>query len=204
MQSSTENDVVSRAFIAFGANLAGEAGPPEDAVPAAMAALARRTDTRMTASRLFRTPAFPPGAGPDFVNAAVSMSWGGTAEALLAVLHEVEAAFGRTRTARWEARLMDLDLIALGRTVVPDMATQAHWSALLPERAAQETPDRLILPHPRMAERSFVLAPLADVAPGWRHPVSGRSVAEMLAARPAGERGAIRPMGMPAGFDPPA
>jgi 2-amino-4-hydroxy-6-hydroxymethyldihydropteridine diphosphokinase len=204
VQSSTENDVVSRAFIAFGANLAGEAGPPEDAVPAAMAALARRTDTRMTASRLFRTPAFPPGAGPDFVNAAVSMSWGGTAEALLAVLHEVEAAFGRTRTARWEARLMDLDLIALGRTVVPDMATQAHWSALLPERAAQETPDRLILPHPRMAERSFVLAPLADVAPGWRHPVSGRSVAEMLAARPAGERGAIRPMGMPAGFDPPA
>ena len=204
MQSSTKNDVVSRALIAFGANLASAAGPPEDTVPAAMAALARRTGTRMAASRLFRTPAFPPGSGPDFVNAATTMWWGGTAEALLALLHEVEAAFGRTRMARWEARLMDLDLIALGHRVVPDAATQARWSALLPERAAQETPDRLILPHPRMAERSFVLAPLADVAPGWCHPVSGLSVAQMLAARPAEERGAIRPLGMPAGFNPPA
>jgi 2-amino-4-hydroxy-6-hydroxymethyldihydropteridine diphosphokinase len=189
-------------LIAFGANLPSEGRPPEATVPAAMADLADRAGIPIVASRLFRTPAFPPGAGPDFVNSAAMIDWRESAEALLAMLHEVEAAFGRTRMARWEARLMDLDLIALGRTVLPDMATHAHWSALAPERAAQETPGRLIVPHPRMAERGFVLAPLADIAPDWRHPVSGLTVMEMLAARPAEERGAIRPIGAPGDFYP--
>jgi len=55
-------------------------------------------------------------------------------------------------------------------------------------------PPRLILPHPRMHERAFVLAPLADVAPGWRHPLTGRTVAEMLAALPETDRAAMQPL----------
>jgi 2-amino-4-hydroxy-6-hydroxymethyldihydropteridine diphosphokinase len=88
---------------------------------------------------------------------------------------------------------MDLDLIALGDAVLPDPATQADWAALPPGRAAVETPSELILPHPRLAERSFVLVPLAEIAPDWRHPVTGRDVAQMLADRPADERSKIRP-----------
>lgn len=156
--------------------------------------LTERTGARVQASRLYRTPAFPPGSGPDFVNAAAALDWTGSPEDLLAILHGIETDFGRTRSTRWEARKMDLDLIALGDRVLPDAATQQAWAGLTPERAAVETPTQLILPHPRMAERSFVLVPLAEIAPDWRHPLTGDSVAEMLAARPGAERAEIWPI----------
>jgi 2-amino-4-hydroxy-6-hydroxymethyldihydropteridine diphosphokinase len=184
---------MKRAFVALGANLPNGDQPPQAAVAAAIAMLAEKTGGSVRASTLYTTPAFPPGAGPDFVNAVVAFDWDSTAEALLSLLHRIEAAFGRTRSARWEARLMDLDLIALGDAVLPDPATQADWAALPPGRAAVETPSELILPHPRLAERSFVLVPLAEIAPDWRHPVTGRDVAQMLADRPADERSKIRP-----------
>ncbi|MBF9057814.1 2-amino-4-hydroxy-6-hydroxymethyldihydropteridine diphosphokinase [Rhodobacterales bacterium HKCCSP123] len=185
---------MSRAFIAFGANLPRDGHAPEVAVADAIAALGKVTGCPVTPSRLYRTPAFPPGSGPDFVNAVVALDWRDTPEALLSLLHKVEAAFGRTRTARWEARLMDLDLIALDDRVCPDAATQARWAALSPERAAVEAPGELILPHPRLAERSFVLVPLAEIAPDWRHPVTGHDVLQMLGDRPAEERAEIRPI----------
>jgi len=185
---------MSRALVALGANLPHDGQPPEVAVAAAITVLAEQTGQTVQASRLYRTPAFPPGAGPEFVNAAVALDWEGTPETLLALLHEIEASFGRTREARWEARLMDLDLIALADSVMPDVQTQSCWAALPSDRAAVEIPQQLILPHPRLADRSFVLVPLADVAPDWRHPVTGRSVMQMLGDRPPEERAAIRAM----------
>jgi len=128
------------------------------------------------------------------VNAALVIPWADSPEALLDLLHEIEEAFGRTRTARWEARVLDLDLIALGQAVRPDAETQAQWRALPLDRAAQETPGTLILPHPRLQERAFVLVPLADVAPDWRHPLTGESVREMLEALPAEDLAEIRPI----------
>lgn len=86
---------------------------------------------------------------------------------------------------------MDIDLIALGTQVHPDAQTQQNWVEMPIDHAAVQTPDQLILPHPRMAERSFVLVPLADVAPDWCHPLTGLSVVQMLAARPAAERSSV-------------
>jgi 2-amino-4-hydroxy-6-hydroxymethyldihydropteridine diphosphokinase len=82
----------------------------------------------------------------------------------------------------------------MGDLVLPDAATQARWRGL--DAAAQRSlaPDRLILPHPRMQERAFVLVPLADVAPGWRHPVLGYSVEEMLGALPEAARTEVVPL----------
>ena len=79
---------------------------------------------------------------------------------LLAKLHEIEAGFGRVRHRANDARVLDLDLLAY------------HDRASAPG----ESP---ILPHPRLAERAFVVLPLAEVAPDWRHPVSGLSAAEL-------------------------
>lgn len=156
--------------------------------------LAEAAGAAVTRSRLWRTPAFPPGAGPDFVNAAAALDWNGTPDALLDLLHRIETEFGRTRTARWEARIMDLDLIALGDAVLPDTATFRYWAGLPSQEAATRTPSQLILPHPRMAERGFVLAPLADVAPGWRHPVTGLTVLEMRDALPSGALEGVVPL----------
>ena len=99
---------------------------------------------------------------PDYVN-GVALLEGAAPDpaAMLAALQGIEAAFGRIRPYRDAPRTLDLDLLAMDGTV-------------------REAPDP-ILPHPRLHLRAFVLAPLRDVAPGWRHPVLGRDAAAMLA-----------------------
>ena len=188
---SVEKRAAERALLAFGGNLAHSGQLPQEILQTAASMLGARLAAPLEMSRLYRTPAFPEGSGPDFVNAAATVAWHGSAAALLAILHEIEAALGRTRRTRWEARVMDIDLIALGAEVWPDAQTQQGWADLSVEHAAHQAPDQLILPHPRMAERSFVLVPLADVAPNWCHPLTGLSVAQMLAARPAAERASV-------------
>nr|WP_245904311.1 2-amino-4-hydroxy-6-hydroxymethyldihydropteridine diphosphokinase [Roseicyclus mahoneyensis] len=188
--------------MALGANLPGDRSTPDRTLTKALCLLAANAIGGVWASRLFSTPAMPTGSGPDYLNAAASFRWSGTPEALLSLLHGIEADLGRTRDGRWTARIIDLDLIALDDAVCPDRAVQAHWAAMPLERASVEVPDRLILPHPRMAERSFVLVPLADVAPDWRHPVNRLSVAQMLAARPAPERAGIVAVPWPDGDAP--
>ena len=182
------------ALIALGGNGSAEIGQVREVIVAAaarVAALSQDPDA-VRLSRLYRTPAFPAGAGPDFVNAAMAMPWSRGPQALLALLHAIEAEAGRRRILRWGARVLDLDLIALGPTVAPDAAAQDHWRDLPPEAQREVAPEGLVLPHPRMQDRSFVLVPLADVAPDWVHPRLGLSVAGMLALRPAEERSEVK------------
>lgn len=197
MQPKRNTQPPALALIALGANLNTDTDSPAQTLKKSLLRLAEKGVSDIKTSRLFRTPAFPAGSGPDYANAAAGFRWSDTPEALLALLHEVETELGRVRAERWGARVIDLDLVALGDMLRPDAPTQAHWAALPPERAAQELPDRLILPHPRLAERSFVLVPLADIAPDWRHPATGLDIATMLAARPAAERAEITPIPWP-------
>lgn len=148
----------------------------------------------LAVSRLFRTPCFPPGAGPDYVNAAASAVWRRSASAALQCLHKIEAEFGRARAQRWGMRTLDLDLLALGQTIAPNLQGWRDWADLAPTQQQQVAPDHLILPHPRLAERAFVLVPLADVAADWVHPVTGNSVAQMCAALPAHDLAQIVPV----------
>lgn len=167
---------------------------PREILPDSLSVLDQRGLHLRATSRLFRTPCFPPGAGPDYVNAAAVLETDLSPRDVLALLHNVEAEFGRERVQRWGSRVLDLDLLAVGDAVLPDRDTHDRWRALTPEAQLTETPDDLILPHPRMHERGFVLLPLNDVAPDWRHPVLGRTVSEMCAALPAAATEGIWPL----------
>jgi 2-amino-4-hydroxy-6-hydroxymethyldihydropteridine diphosphokinase len=181
-------------LIALGSNLPGRAGGPQAVLEAALEALEARGLRVLARSRWYRTPAVPAGSGPDFVNGAARVSDDMPPRAAMEVLHAVEAALGRERPARWAPRVCDLDLLADGDAVLPDRATVAEWIALDPAERMARAPAGLVLPHPRLHERAFVLAPLAEITPDWVHPVLGLSVRGMLADLPAAARAGIAPL----------
>ena len=153
---------MSAAFVALGANLAGRHASPAEAVEAGIRAI-DSPSLRVTArSRLYRSVAWPDPDDPEFVNAVVALETGLSPGELLTRLHEIEAAFGRVRREMNAPRPLDLDIIDYDGMV----------------SASGEAP---VLPHPRLAERAFVLQPLAEVAPDWRHPMTHMPIAELIA-----------------------
>jgi len=141
-----------RAFIGLGANL----GEPETQVRRAIAVLGTLPRTRfLAASSLYRSAPVGVGEQPDFVNAVAEVETTLTARELLDELLATEARFGRERPSPGAPRTLDLDLLLYGERVIAESG--------------------LIVPHPRMHERAFVLAPLAEIAPDIAIPGKGRA-----------------------------
>ncbi|MDB5397647.1 MAG: 2-amino-4-hydroxy-6-hydroxymethyldihydropteridine pyrophosphokinae [Rhodospirillales bacterium] len=152
-------------FIALGSNLAGRFASPAAAIEAATQALGVNDIEVIARSRLYRSAAWPDPADPEFVNAVAAVETDLSPLDLLARLHAIEAEFGRVRRQANAPRSLDLDIVDYGGLV----------------SAPGETP---ILPHPRMADRAFVLLPLAEIARDWRHPVTGVVIGDLMRALP--------------------
>ena len=154
-------------LIGLGSNLPSPRhGPPAANCAAALAALEDAGVAVRRVSRWYRSAPVPPSGQPWFVNGVAVVATDLAPGPLLEVLHAIERDFGRARRARNEARIIDLDILAYDDLVSPP----------------GEVP---VLPHPRLAERAFVLLPLAEMAPEWRHPVSGLGAAELARRLPA-------------------
>jgi 2-amino-4-hydroxy-6-hydroxymethyldihydropteridine diphosphokinase len=148
---------VARAAIGLGGNMGDVAG----AFVAAIAALNARTDCRVVArSSVWRTPPWGKTDQPDFLNMCALLDTTLAPHALLDVCLALETDAGRVRFERWGPRVLDIDLLAYGDLTVSD--------------------ERLVVPHPRMFERAFVLAPLAEIAPALL--IGGQAVASLAKA----------------------
>jgi 2-amino-4-hydroxy-6-hydroxymethyldihydropteridine diphosphokinase len=157
-------------YIGLGANLPHPTyGSPIDTLKAALADLGPHRIEVRRLSPWYRSAPVPTSDQPWFVNAVAEVATDLAADRLLAVFHEVEEAFGRVRSVPNAARRIDLDLLDFRGEIAPG------------------GPGRATLPHPRMAGRAFVLRPLADLAPAWRHPVSGTPIEALVAALPPGQ-----------------
>ncbi|WP_299652410.1 2-amino-4-hydroxy-6-hydroxymethyldihydropteridine diphosphokinase [uncultured Tateyamaria sp.] len=174
----------SNILVALGSNMSSDVGSPIETLQKATSELENLGAVIRGKSRFFRTPAVPSGSGPDFVNAALAIDAPWSAPETITRLHEIEAGLGRRRAGRWEQRIIDLDLLAHGDAIRPNVATVRTWMELPLDKQRDTAPGQLLLPHPRMHERAFVLVPLADVAPDWVHPITRRSVVEMRDALP--------------------
>lgn len=182
----------STLLLALGANLTSTAGGPATTLDLALDLIRERGAAIRAVSPFYQTPAFPAGNGPDYVNAAAVLTADWTPDQALEILHRIEADLGRERQVRWGQRTLDLDLIAVDDRVLPDIDTQAKWRNLPEGDQIRLVPDRLILPHPRLQDRSFVLVPLADVAPDWVHPILGSSVLQMRDALDPADLATVR------------
>nr|WP_282569236.1 2-amino-4-hydroxy-6-hydroxymethyldihydropteridine diphosphokinase [Aliiroseovarius sp. S1339] len=182
-----------KVLVSLGSNATSSLGESEKIIHDAIEYLTEQGLRITKSSRYYSTPCFPVGAGPDFVNAAINVDTDLPPEDLLSALHGVEAHFGRERPSRWAPRTLDLDLIAYGDSVLPNKSVLSHWMDLPLDDQKEVAPDQLILPHPRMHERAFVLIPLADIAPDWCHPILGKTVQELVNDLPDAEKKDIKP-----------
>ena len=179
-------------FIAMGANLPSATGTALSTLEKSLELFMSESLQIHRISKWFSTPAFPAGSGPDFVNGTVIVKTRLPPIKVLEALHRIEAAMGRTRDNRWEPRLCDLDILAYDDEIFPSLKTYTQWKNLELSQQTTKTPDELILPHPRLQDRAFVLVPLNDIAPDWCHPVTRITVSDMLAALPAADLAEIR------------
>ena len=153
-------------IVALGGNMAGDFGSSEALLEAALAGLAEAGLPILLRSSWWRSAAWPDPSDQEYRNGVVLVEAQLSPQALIRTLFMLENEFGRMHSVRNAPRTLDLDLIAHGRIVSDD-----------PE---------LTLPHPRAHERLFVMGPLAQIAPEWRHPVLGRTAAELAASATVG------------------
>ena len=159
------------AYIGLGANL----GEPVAQVRRALAGVAELDEVEvLQVSRLYRNPPLGPKEQPWYINAVAQVRTRLTAEELLRALRRLETALGRVRGERWGPRIIDLDLLLYDGEVVNTA--------------------ELVLPHPEMHQRAFVLVPLAEIAPEAWHPELKKSALQLLAELDPADREALKPI----------
>jgi 2-amino-4-hydroxy-6-hydroxymethyldihydropteridine diphosphokinase len=159
-------------LLALGANAAGTWGEPAATLARVCEQLARAGVRTVRASNLYSTRPVAGGRQRRYLNAVLLVEARMAPAQLLRALKRIERRAGRERTRAMAPRALDIDILDHG-------GRRIGWPPHRRERG------RLVIPHPELHERAFVLVPLGDVAPAWRHPVLGRGARELLARLPA-------------------
>jgi len=151
-------------LLAFGANLPSKFGSPERTIQHALRTLERHGVSVVASSSTWVTEPVPVSSQPLYYNSVVIVETALSAHDLLALVKSVELSYGRKQGPRNAARVLDIDILAYNEQIIDDPFIQ--------------------IPHPRMQERGFVLFPLKEVAPDWKHPIFKRSLDDLISLLP--------------------
>jgi 2-amino-4-hydroxy-6-hydroxymethyldihydropteridine diphosphokinase len=164
---TASNSATGGIYIGLGANLPSTIGTPRETLEATLDQLAGKGITILARSPWYASEPVPVSDQPWFINGVAELATELSPRVLMSLLHEIEASLGRVRRERWEARVVDVDL--------------------LDYRGRVDVGPSPILPHPRMTERGFVLFPLRDIAPAWVDPVTGQGIDVLIGALAPGD-----------------
>lgn len=168
-------------LIGLGSNLSdGNSASPRSMLAAALAEMPSWGIDIVALSHFYESEPVPKSDQPWFVNAVAVVETGLSPEDLLKNLHDIETKLGRTRRIRWEARVIDLDIIAYDDRIYPSPDNgpdngPGDWHNVAGDSHITHQVQDMVIPHPRMHERLFVLTPLMDICPEWIHPVYGKT-----------------------------
>ena len=175
---------MTHCFIAYGANMPGPFGDPRDTLEIVFSELRKYNLEILRKSRLYTSLAFPDPEKPKYLNGCFELRANCEALTILGRLKSIEIKMGRRESARWDSRVCDLDLLAYSNEIHPSPEVFNYWYKMSLRTQMITKPGELLLPHPRLQDRAFVLKPLMEFASDWIHPIIKLSVKEMLEALP--------------------
>ena len=171
---------MTKCLISFGANLPGPFGSPEETLRAVFNELPNHGLFINKKSSLYSSAAFPDPTEPRFLNGCLEILVDCDALTVLERLKRIELKMGRRENYRWGSRVCDLDLLSFENTICPSKEGFHRWYRMPLDQQIHKKPEELLLPHPRLQDRAFVLKPLMEFAADWIHPVLNYSIREMF------------------------
>ena len=131
-------------------------------------------------SSFWESKSYPNKNQPNFINAVSEVQSILNPHQTLCSLKKIEIILGRKVNSRWGSRVLDLDILAAGSLILPNLRIFNKWLKMPLEKQIQNQPNQLILPHPRIQDRLFVLKPLSEIDPNWIHPVLNKKPYELI------------------------
>lgn len=167
-------------FIALGTNLETTNMTKIEIINKTLACLSKFGITLIRVSSFWESKSYPDKNQPNFINAVSEVRSELNPYQFLDVLKEIEIMFGRKKNTRWGNRVLDLDILGSGSLILPNLLVLNKWIKMPLLQQTKVQPDELILPHPRIQDRLFVLKPLSEVGPNWVHPVLNKNILELI------------------------
>lgn len=182
---------MTKCLISFGANIPGPFGSPADTLNHALQEFHLESLLIENKSSFYSSLSFPDLQKPKYINGCLQISVNCEADDVLGRLKSIEKRMGRQQEYRWASRICDLDLLSFGNKVAPTPEIFNYWYKMQLKNQILKKPNQLLLPHPRIQDRAFVLKPLLEFAASWTHPVLHMTVTEMFNFLPEEQRDSV-------------
>ena len=171
-------------IIALGANLNGSFGSPIKTLKMCIKKLQENDVIIEKKSSWYQSKAFPNPLDPPFVNRCLKVLTHLEPLDFLDLISNIETELGRKRKKRWESRVCDIDILSNNQKILPNLDKFNYWYKMELYNQIVIKPKELIIPHPRIQEREFVLLPLLDIQPNWTHPILNKTVLQLCEELP--------------------